>query len=100
MVDCIGKEYELKGKVSPVIGQGLPVSGHAERLAWSATAEHVRVHYPRLILQQGEVAMARRVGVVVLQHGAGERFDLGERQRLPAQRLKGYAGGFDAGADG
>jgi hypothetical protein len=23
MVDCIGKEYELKGKVAPVVGQGL-----------------------------------------------------------------------------
>lgn len=99
MVDCIGKEYKLQCKVAPVVGQGLPVARHAERLAWRSTAQQVRVHDPRFILQHGEVAVQWRVGVVVLEYGTREWFDLGEGQRRPAQRLEGYAGGFDAGAD-
>ena len=96
MVDCIGKEYELKCEVAPVIGQGLPVARHAEGLAGRATAEHVRVHDPRLILQQGEVTMARRIGIVVLQHSAGERFNFTEGQWPPAKRLKSHRSGLNA----
>ena len=96
MVDCIGKEYELQCEVAPVIGQGLPVARHAEGLAWCAPAEHVRVHYPRLILQRSEVAVARCVGVVVLQHSAGERFNFTEGQWPPAKRLKSHRSGLNA----
>jgi hypothetical protein len=96
MVDCIGKEYELQSEVAPVIGQGLPVARYAERLAWRSAAEHVRVHDPRLILQQCEVAVARRVRVVVLQHGAGERFNFTEGQWPPTKRLKSHRSGLNA----
>ena len=100
MVDCIGKEYELKCQVAPVVGQGLPIAGHAECLAWRTSAEHVSVHDPRLILQRGEVAMYGHLRVVVRKHGPRERFDLGERQWLPSKGLEGHACGFDAGANG
>jgi hypothetical protein len=96
MVDCIGKEYELQCEVAPVIGQGLPVARHAEGLAWCAPAEHVRVHYPRLILQQCEVAMARYFGVVVLENGTGERLYFTEGQWPPANRLKSHRSGLNA----
>ena len=96
MVDCIGKEYELKGKVAPVVGQGLPVARHAEGLAWGSAAEQVRIHDPRLILQRSEVAVARRVWVVVLQYSAGERFNFTEGQWPPAKRLKSHRSGLNA----
>ncbi len=99
MVDCIGEQYELKSEVAPVIGQGLPVARHAEGLARCATAQQVSVHYPRLILQRSEIAVARRVRVVVLQHSAGERFDLAEGQWPPAKRLKSHRSGLNAGTD-
>ncbi len=85
IVNCIGQPYEFEGEVAAVIRKGIAKASHAERLAGSATYQHIGVNNPRLFAQHSEVAMQRNVGIMMSQNGARERLNLGEGKRLPAQ---------------
>jgi len=80
MVNCIEQLHVFDGEGAAGIGQAFAHAGHAEGLAGSAADQHLGrrnlagKHHGG---QAGHVAVVRRVRVVVSQHGAWERLDLG-----------------------
>jgi hypothetical protein len=99
----VGIEFaEDEGEIAAIVGEGGAESGHGESLARGATAEEFDEHEERIwpFAPAGEIAEVGDVRVVVSEDGAGKGLNFREGQRLPAQRGKGDAGGFDAGADG
>jgi hypothetical protein len=102
MVNCIEQLHIFDGEGAAGVGQAFAHAGHAEGLAGRATDQHLW----RLDLagqhhgcQAGHVAVIRRIGVVVSQHGAGEWLNLGVPGRLPPDRLPGDGRSFNAAAD-
>src|SRR5690606_38370063 len=86
-----------KREVATRVIQALSESCDAERLAGSSADEKIdSCIWPAP--EVGHVAEVRHVRVVVRQHGRGERLDLRERDRPPAERLPGDGSGLDAAA--
>jgi hypothetical protein len=78
----LSKPKKLKGQVATVISQPASKSCNAERLARGSSDK--KVNCPILICSNGgEVAMQRRLGIVVGQNGAREWLNLAEESWLP-----------------
>jgi hypothetical protein len=72
-------------------------AGDAEALAGRSSDK--KVNWAILIgSDRGEIAMQRRVGVMVCQDGAGERLNLAEGGGRPSERMPGTGRGLDAAA--
>ncbi|MNN78303.1 hypothetical protein D3C81_1948470 [compost metagenome] len=102
MVNCIEQLHVFDGEGAAGIGEAFAHAGHAECLAGRAADQHLG----RLDLagqnhgcQAGHVAVVRRLGVVVGQHGAWERLDFGVPVGTPAQRVPCCGRSFNAAAD-
>ncbi|KIL98258.1 hypothetical protein CCC_01319 [Paramagnetospirillum magnetotacticum MS-1] len=88
-VDGIGEFHEFESKVAALIAQRLAQARHRERLTGCAAHQHVDLAPPCLTVDGGHVAQIGNMRVVVGEHGAGERFDLSEECRTPAQGFPG-----------
>jgi hypothetical protein len=96
---AISKPKVFERQVAAVVSQSASKAGDAERLAGGSSDK--KVNWPILIGSNGgEVAVKRGVRVMVLQHGARERFDFAERGSAPAKRMPRNRSGLDAGTDG
>ena len=72
-------------KVSTGIIQTLSQSGHRKTLTRAPADQNIGVHVGPFLIA-GHVAEIRHVRVMVRQHRAGERVDLGEGHRAPTER--------------
>ena len=95
---AVSKSHELKGQVATVVVQSASEASNAEGLAGGASNEKVDLAI-LVPFDGGEVAVQRHAGIVVFEHGARERLDLGEGGGRPAERMPCKGCGFDAGAD-
>jgi hypothetical protein len=85
-------------EISSGISHSFSQPGDAERLAWGSSDKHPkRFNVPSFMVR--DVAMVPHIRVMVRENARGEFFDFGEADRLPAKRMPGDGGGFDAGAD-
>jgi hypothetical protein len=95
----LSKPKKLKGQVAALIIQTASQSCDAEGLTGGSADK--KVNWPILIgSNRGEVAMKRRFGIVVRQHGAGERLNLAKESGLPAKRMPSNGRSLDARTDG
>ena len=102
LVDGMGELHVVQGECAARIGQTLTATGDAEGLAGRAAYQDVGgVHRagPDARRDAGHVAEVGHIGVVVIEHGVGERINLGKPRGFKAERLPGDAHGFDAAAD-
>jgi hypothetical protein len=85
---AISKAEVFKREVATLSCQSLSEAGDAEVLAGGASDK--KVNWPIFVaLDGGEVAVERRIGIVVRQHGARRGLDLAVGSRLPAERAPG-----------
>lgn len=86
-------------QVTAVVIQAAAAAGEAEGLAGGSADK--KVNWPIVVgSNRREIAVARHVGIMVCQNGAGERLDFAERGRRPSERMPGDGCGFNARADG
>jgi hypothetical protein len=87
-----------KHEVATRVVQSLSESGDTERLARCSSAEKIDSCI-RPLLKLRHVAPVRNIGVVMREHGAGERFDFRERDSFPAEWIPRDRCRFDATAN-
>lgn len=88
-----------EGEVATRVSQPLAQPGDAEGLAGRASDENIDSCI-RPAPELGHVAPVGHLRIMVGEHRAREGLDLGEGQRLPAERDPRNARRLDAGADG
>ena len=88
-------------EIASGVVESLAETGDRERLAGGSAHENVNCAWlngPLLVLRH--VPEVRDVGKTVLEHFRGERLDLAERDRRPAEVVPRDRCGFDAAAHG
>jgi hypothetical protein len=99
MSSCIEDPYLFMEEAGAFAGEAVALPGHRQVLAWRSAYHHVDTteRSDALVGDVGDAAKVRHVGVVVRQHGARERLDFCEPDRLPPKGMPCHRRRLDAG---
>lgn len=99
MSSCIEYPYLFVEEAGACAGEAIALPGYRQVLAGRTAHHHVDTteRSDALVGDVGDAAKVRHVGVVVRQHGARERLNFSEPDRLPSKWVPCHCRRLDAG---